>query len=201
MKDIQQELPGGRNVEDCTYEPGVSWAVSGVLEIVASDEAEYRNIRRKNCTAHCRAETGGANLPRSQVDECQLLKPKCFRFQSQPFTSSPSFLKASSYLTLRSSSSILSATLRTFALRRISFVLPTSFQNHLASRCASSVHAQPVLPARAVLPTRWTYVDALVGTSYEMTCSRSGTSRPREARSVATRMEVLPCRKECIALR
>ena len=52
------------------------------------------------------------------------------------------------------------------------------------SRFSSSVYAVPGRPARAVRPTRWTYVVNTRGTSYDTTQSMSVTSIPRAIASV-----------------
>jgi len=54
----------------------------------------------------------------------------------------------------------------------------------VTSRFSSSVNAVPGRPARAVRPTRWTYVVNTRGTSYDTTQSMSVTSIPRDIASV-----------------
>mmetsp|Transcript_99997 Transcript_99997/g.282295 ORF Transcript_99997/g.282295 Transcript_99997/m.282295 type:complete len:260 (+) Transcript_99997:1868-2647(+) len=55
----------------------------------------------------------------------------------------------------------------------------------------------PFLPARPVLPDLWTYVSTFGG-SHWITSRMSGTSSPRAATSVATRMSNCPSRKPAI---
>jgi len=57
-----------------------------------------------------------------------------------------------------------------------------------ASCVSTSDQAEPDRPARAVRPTRWTYLRASIGTSYEMTCETEGMSMPRAMRSEQTRL-------------
>jgi len=48
---------------------------------------------------------------------------------------------------------------------------------------STKVHAVPSFPARAVRPTRWTYLRISTGASYDMTCETLGKSIPRAIRS------------------
>lgn len=56
----------------------------------------------------------------------------------------------------------------------------------LTSCFSTRVHAVPSLPARAVRPTRWTYLRMSRGMSYDTTCSTDGRSMPRAMRSEQT---------------
>jgi hypothetical protein len=78
------------------------------------------------------------------------------------------------------------------------FTFKTSFMTFLLAS-PTKVTARPPHPARAVLPTRCTYVLALLGISAFSTVCTPGISNPLAATSVATMMSTSLSRNRCNA--